>query len=117
MIVAEHVYIENIGKHVGEEITLRGWLYNRRSKGKLHFLIVRDGTGLIQGVMFKGDVDEELFVKTDHLRQETSIEVDGLVKEDPRAPSGYELGVTDLRVIAEPSQEYPISPRSMARPS
>ena len=109
--MSEQVYIADIGSHDGEEVRLRGWLYNRRSKGKLHFLMLRDGTGIIQGVMFKGDVDEETFLKADHLRQETSLEVTGTVRADARAPGGYEMGLTGLTVVAEPVGEYPISPK------
>ena len=108
----DHVYIEDIGAHDGQEVTLKGWLYNRRSKGKLHFLQVRDGSGIIQCVMFKGDVDEEVFRRADHLRQETSLEVDGVVRADARAKGGYELGATGLRVIAEPTADYPITPKA-----
>src|SRR3989442_12226219 len=79
-----------VGRHVGEDVRLRGWLYNRRSKGKLHFLILRDGSGLIQGVMFAGDVDEETFARADHLGQESSLELVGTVRPDPRAPGAHE---------------------------
>jgi len=110
--VPDPVYIEDLGAHEGQEVTLRGWLYNRRSKGKLHFLQVRDGTGIVQCVMFKGDVDEETFLAADHLRQETSLELDGVVRADARAPGGYELGATALRVLAEPAAEYPITKKA-----
>jgi len=62
-----HVYIEDIGKHEGEEVTIKGWLHNRRSSGKIHFLILRDGTGFIQGVMSKAAVGDEAFKSADHL--------------------------------------------------
>ncbi|QDG49999.1 asparagine--tRNA ligase [Persicimonas caeni] len=108
--MAEHVYIEDIADHVGETVTIKGWLYNMRSSGKLHFLELRDGTGFMQGVMFKGDVDEELFDKTNYLRQETSIIVTGTVKEDERAPFiPFEMGISDIEVVAEPTQEYPVT--------
>ena len=109
--MADHVYIEDLGGHVGREVTLRGWLYNSRSKGKLHFLQVRDGTGIVQCVMFSGDVEDETFHRAAHLRQETSLEVDGVVRADARAPGGYELGAAGLRVVSEPTGEYPISPK------
>jgi len=66
-----HVFIEDIGKHDGEEVTIKGWLHNRRSSGKIHFLIVRDGSGFIQAVMSKAAVGDEAFKNADHLSQET----------------------------------------------
>jgi asparaginyl-tRNA synthetase len=105
-----HVYIENIGRYEGQDVTLKGWLHNRRSSGKIHFLTIRDGSGFIQGVMSKADVGEELFKATDHLSQETSIIVTGTVKPDKRAPSGYELGVKTLEVVGV-SHDYPITPK------
>ena len=105
-----HAYIENIGAHQGQEVTLKGWLHNHRSSGKIHFLIVRDGTGFIQAVMSKAMVGEELFKKADHLSQETSLVVTGTVRADTRAPSGYEIDVKDIHVVGE-SKDYPITPK------
>src|SRR5918912_760838 len=105
-----HVYIEDIGQHEGEEVTIKGWLHNRRSSGKIHFLIVRDGTGFIQGVMSKAAVGEELFKVADHLSQETSIVVTGTARADKRAPSGFEIDVKNLEVVGE-SHDYPITPK------
>ena len=105
-----HVYIEDIGKYEGQEVTLKGWLHNRRSSGKIHFLIVRDGSGFIQAVMSKAAVGDEAFMRADHLSQETSIIVTGRVKADKRAPSGYELDATGLEVVGE-SKDYPITPK------
>ena len=105
-----HVYIEDIGTHEGEEVTIKGWLHNRRSSGKIHFLIVRDGTGFIQAVMSKAAVGDELFKTADHLSQETSIIVTGTARADKRAPSGYEIDVKDLEVVGE-SHDYPITPK------
>jgi asparaginyl-tRNA synthetase len=108
--MSEHVYIEDIGDHVGETIQLKGWLYNMRSSGKLHFLELRDGTGFVQGVMFSGDFDEEEFEEAGHLRQETSIIVTGEVKEDERAPFvPFELGIQNIEVVAEPTDDYPVT--------
>jgi asparaginyl-tRNA synthetase len=108
--MAEHVYIEDIADHAGETVTIKGWLYNMRSSGKLHFLELRDGTGFMQAIMFQGDVDEELFETTKHLRQETSIIVTGTVKEDDRAPFiPFELGIENLEVVAEPTDDYPVT--------
>ncbi len=103
------VFIEEIAKFEGQEVRLLGWLFNRRSKGKIHFLIVRDGTGFLQATVFKGHVDEETFREADHLPQESALELVGRVKADPRAPGGFELEVTGLRVISKPLGEYPIT--------
>jgi asparaginyl-tRNA synthetase len=105
-----HVYIEDIGTHEGEEVTLKGWLHNRRSSGKIHFLTVRDGSGFIQAVMSKAAVGDELFHLTDHLSQETSIIVTGTARADKRAPSGFEIDVKSLEVVGE-SHDFPITPK------
>jgi asparaginyl-tRNA synthetase len=106
----EWVYIEDIGQHEGTEVTLKGWLYNRRSSGKLHFLQVRDGTGVLQCVVFKNDVPPEQFTLADHLTQESSLIVSGTVRADPRAPLGYELSVKDLQLV-HLAAAYPITPK------
>jgi asparaginyl-tRNA synthetase len=105
-----HVYIEDIGRHEGEEVTVKGWLHNRRSSGKIHFLTVRDGSGFIQAVMSKAAVGEDLFKAVDHLSQETSIIVTGTARADKRAPSGYEIDVKGVEVIGA-SHDYPITPK------
>jgi asparaginyl-tRNA synthetase len=105
------VPISHLKDHVGESVTLSGWLYNKRSSGKLHFLEVRDGSGICQCVVFKGNVSPELFAAADHLAQETSLVVTGKVKEHGKIKGAYELDVTDVRVIAAPSREYPITPK------
>ena len=92
----KHVYVNDIAAHEGEEVLLRGWLYGRRSSGKLHFLQVRDGTGTIQCVVSKKDVPEPVFAAAEHLQQEASLEVRGKVAKDPRSPLGFELQVTLL---------------------
>ncbi len=102
--------VEGIGAHEGRTVTLRGWLAARRSSGKIHFLQVRDGTGTIQCVMGRNDVAPDVFTLADHLPQESSLEVTGVVRADRRAPIGFELGVTDLRVLQR-SAEYPITPK------
>jgi asparaginyl-tRNA synthetase len=104
------VYINKLKDHVGEEVTLRGWLFNKRSSGKIRFVILRDGTGYVQCVFFKGNVSEEAFELADKLGQESSIEIKGKVKEEPRAPGGYELDGTELKVIHE-ATDYPITPK------
>ncbi len=103
-------YIEDIARHEGQAVTLRGWLANRRSSGKIHFLIVRDGSGFIQAVMSKAAVGDEAFTRADHLSQETSLSVTGTVRADTRAKGGYELDVQSLDVHGE-SQDYPITPK------
>jgi asparaginyl-tRNA synthetase len=105
-----HVYIEDIGKHEGDEVTIKGWLSNRRSSGKIHFLTVRDGSGFIQAVMSKAAVGDEVFKAADHLSQETSIIVAGTARADKRAPSGYEIDVKSLEVVGG-SHDYPITPK------
>lgn len=102
------IYISDIGKHLGQSVTLKGWLYNKRSSGKLVFLQLRDGTGIIQCVVFKGDVNEEIFNLADSLTQESSITVTGVVKEDKRSPLGFELGVSGVTLI-QAAKDYPIS--------
>src|SRR6202165_6028102 len=104
-----HVYIEDIGKHEGEEVTIKGWLHNRRSSGKIHFLILRDGTGFIQAVMSKAAIGEDLFKATDHLSQETSVIVSGVARADQRAPGGHEIDVKGLEVVGD-AHDYPITP-------
>ena len=104
------VYIEDIDKHEGQDVTIKGWLHNRRSSGKIHFLIVRDGTGFIQGVMSKAAVGDELFRTADHLSQEPSIIVTGTARADPRAPTGYEIDIKRLDVVGG-SHDFPITPK------
>lgn len=103
------VSIKHLSRHVGEEVTVQGWLYNSRSSGKISFLIIRDGSGIVQGVLVKQEAGAELWAKASQLTQETSLRVRGLVREEPRSPGGYELTVTDIEVIAPAQQPYPIS--------
>ncbi len=104
------VYIEDVAGHAGAEVTLAGWLYNKRSSGKLHFLQVRDGTGILQCVVFKNDVPAEQFELAEHMSQESSLMVTGSVRADARAPLGYELSVRELRLV-HAAQDYPITPK------
>lgn len=101
------ITISTAREHIDETVTLQGWLYNKRSSGKIHFLQIRDGTGVIQGVLSKSD-NPDLFALADRLPRETSITIDGIVRKDDRAPIGCELHVTDLHVIHEPTQDFPI---------
>ena len=103
-------YIADIAAHVGQQVTLRGWLHNRRSSGKIHFLIVRDGSGFIQAVVSKAAVGDEAFGQADHLSQETSLSVTGTVRADARAKGGYELDVQSFDIPGE-SHDYPITPK------
>ncbi len=105
-----HVYIEDLSKHIGETVTLKGWLYNKTAKGKLKFLILRDGTGYCQCVVFKGNVNEEMFEEAGNLSQESSFQVTGTVKEEKRSVGGYELDVNEIKIIAN-AEEYPITPK------
>jgi asparaginyl-tRNA synthetase len=109
-ILKRLILIKDLAQYVGREVTLKGWLYNKRSSGKVKFLILRDGTGLLQCVYFKGNVSEEIFETADKIGQESSIEVKGKVKVEPRAPGGYELDGTDLKIISE-AHDYPITPK------
>lgn len=106
----DRVYISDISKHADQEVKIHGWLYNKRSSGKLWFLQVRDGSGIIQAVVFKGDVSEEIFQRCEKLTQESSIVVTGKVSEDKRAPSGFELQMKDIQIM-HLAEEYPISPK------
>ena len=101
---------QDIARHEGQTVTIHGWLHNRRSSGKLHFLIVRDGTGFIQAVMSKAAVGEAAFSAADHLGQETSLSVTGTVRADARAKGGFELDVASLEVHGA-SHDYPITPK------
>jgi asparaginyl-tRNA synthetase len=105
------VLIEQLGRHVGEKVTLNGWLYHRRSSGKIHFLEIRDGTGIVQGIVFQKDVTPELFERAGKLAQETSLTVTGEVRAHPKRAGEFELGISELVVIGEPVGEYPISPK------
>jgi asparaginyl-tRNA synthetase len=111
--LSELIQIQDIADHVGQTIRLRGWLYNRTDKGKLQFLLLRDGTGVVQCVVFQKDVSEEIFQAAASLTQESSFAITGEVREDARAPGtpgGFEVGIAEVEVlqVAEP---YPITPK------
>jgi asparaginyl-tRNA synthetase len=105
--------IAEIGKHEGQSVTLRGWLYNLRESGKLLFPQFRDGSGVIQGVVPKNAVPPEVFEAIKTLTQESSVVVEGKVRADKRAPGGYELDVTNVQVVQRvpESDPYPITPK------
>lgn len=108
--MTSNVYIKDLADYVGKSVTLRGWLYNKRSSGKVKFLVLRDGSGYLQCIVFKGNVSEEVFELADKVSQESSFEITGTVKEEARAIGGYELDATDLKIIGE-SNNYPITPK------
>ena len=101
------IMIADARAHVGEAVTFQGWLYNKRSSGKILFLQIRDGTGVIQAVLSESD-SADLLAVADRLPRETSIVVSGTLREDRRAPTGCELQLTDLRVVHEPTKPFPI---------
>jgi len=101
--------IRDLPSFVDREVTLKGWMYNKRSSGKIHFLQVRDGSGFVQAVMVKGEVPEEQFAAAKGLWLEASVIVTGLVRKDERAPSGVEISVTGLEIVQNPTEEYPIA--------
>jgi asparaginyl-tRNA synthetase len=91
--MAETIRVSDISKYIGQEVTVQGWVYNRTDKGKLVFLLVRDGSGFVQCVAFKGDLEPEVFDRVSRLPQESSVIITGPVREDKRAPGipgGYE---------------------------
>src|SRR3989339_758990 len=105
-----YLTIEDLHKVVGEEITLRGWVFNTTGKGKLQFILLRDATGVVQCVVFKGNVNEETFEAGKSLTQESSVIITGKVKAEERAPGGFEIDVTGLQVI-QIAKDYPITPK------
>ncbi|HVF91468.1 MAG TPA: asparagine--tRNA ligase [Blastocatellia bacterium] len=106
----DQTYIKDVSKHVGEEITIKGWLYNQRSSGKLIFPQIRDGSGTIQGVVFKKNVPERVWADFEKLTQESSIVVRGTARADERAPGGYEMDITDVEIVTL-AESYPITPK------
>ena len=101
------ITIDQGTRFIGEEVLIKGWLYNKRSSGKILFLEFRDGTGVIQGVLTKAD-DPNLFELADRLPRETSLIVSGALRAEPRAPGGCELGITGIEVVHEPTEPFPI---------
>lgn len=106
----DKIYICDLKQYVGQEITVKGWIYHKRSSGKLRFIVLRDGTGYLQCVVFKGNVSPELFEQVDSFGQETSISITGKIKEEPRAPGGVEMDVVTLSPI-QVAHDYPITPK------
>ncbi len=111
--MANIIRIEEIAAHTGETVTIQGWLYNKTDKGRLQFLLVRDGTGIAQAVVFQKEVPEAVFEAARTISQESSLIVTGTVRADPRAPGvpgGYEIGVSDLHIVQR-AEDYPIAPK------
>jgi asparaginyl-tRNA synthetase len=104
------VRISDLGRHAGETVTVEGWVATTRSSGKIAFLVLRDGSGYLQGVLARKEVPEAVWNAFGRLTQETSVAVTGVVREEARAPGGYELGVTDLRLLGA-SPDFPIGPK------
>jgi asparaginyl-tRNA synthetase len=102
--------ISHIGEQSGQAATVRGWLYNRRSSGKIQFLIVRDGTGYLQAVVVKSEVDPAVWETAEKATQECSLSVTGVIREEKRAPGGYEMTATHVEILG-PSESYPITPK------
>jgi asparaginyl-tRNA synthetase len=109
------VYVEDIGSHAGADIEVRGWVYNKRSSGKVRFLLVRDGTGIVQATLFSAQKDDPLFRRFDALTLESSVIVRGSVREEKRAPGGFELGIKELETI-QIAEDYPITPKEHSTP-
>ena len=107
--MSKWVYLEDVSDHVGENVEIRGWMFNKRSSGKIYFLQLRDGTGFIQAIVEKSSVDEEVFKTANSLRIESSVVVGGMIREDKRSPYGYEMNIKDIKVIQIPDEDYPIS--------
>jgi asparaginyl-tRNA synthetase len=104
------VYIADIGTHEGTEVTLRGWVYSKRSSGKLQFVMLRDGTGTVQCIAFKGNFTPDQFELLDRLTQESSIAITGKVRRDTRAPGGYEVDMSGFEIF-QVTDSYPITPK------
>ena len=104
------VEISGLRAHVGETVTVRGWVSTTRSSGKIAFIVVRDGSGYVQGVLSKKEVPETTWAAFQSLTQETSVALTGTVREEPRSPGGYELALQGIEVLGA-SPEYPITPK------
>jgi len=102
--------IKDLPQHIGQTVTIDGWLYNKRTSGKLQFPIIRDGSGYLQCVVFKKEVTDEVWKTVEEVSQESSVRVTGTVREEKRAPGGVELGVTSFETV-QLAQEYPITPK------
>ncbi len=109
------VYIEDIAAYRDQDVEVRGWVYNKRSSGKVRFLLVRDGTGILQATVFSPEEGHPLFAKFDALTQESSLIVRGRVREDKRAPGGFELTLAEIEIL-QVAEDYPITPKEHSTP-
>ena len=105
------VTINQLSEYEGKDVELRGWVYNIRSIGKIWFIIFRDGTGLLQGVVVKGEATDESFALEQDLHQEDSVIITGTVRKESRSVGGYELGIKEIKVVNHVTEEFPISPK------
>ena len=105
------VAINQLSEYEGKDVELRGWVYNIRSIGKIWFIIFRDGTGLLQGVVVKGEATDESFALEQELHQEDSVIITGTVRKESRSVGGYELGIKEIKVVNHVTEEFPISPK------
>jgi asparaginyl-tRNA synthetase len=106
------IRVEDIAKYAGQQVTVQGWVYNRTDKGKLVFLLLRDGSGFVQCVAFKDDLPAAIFDQLTRLPQESSVIVSGEVREDKRAPGipgGYEIGIKEIKIIQAAAEDYPMA--------
>src|SRR5258706_1582097 len=106
----DQAYINQFAKYVGEEITIKGWLYNMRSSGKILFPQLRDGIGIVQCVVLKSAIQPEVWEALKGIGQESAVIVRGKVREDARAPGGYEIDVSEAQVVQD-VHDYPITPK------
>ncbi|HEV8376846.1 MAG TPA: asparagine--tRNA ligase [Candidatus Polarisedimenticolia bacterium] len=105
-----HTAIRDLGESAGKEVLVRGWLYAKRESGRIRFLVVRDGTGYLQCVAISKELSPEVFAACGTLGQESSVEVTGTIRNEPRAPGGVEMGLKDVKVL-QAAQDYPITPK------
>ena len=108
--MAKWVYIQDIAPYEGQEVTIKGWLYDHTDKGKLQFLLVRDGTGVMQCMASQKDLPAQAFADAQHVTQESSLMVTGVVRADKRAPGGHELSLTNIELV-QLAKDYPITPK------
>ena len=104
----DRFFIADASKHEGQIVTAKGWLYNKRSSGKVKFMVLRDGTAMMQGVLVKGECEEATFEEFEKITQESALEVTGKVRKEPRSPGGYEMSVQSIKIVAI-ADPYPIS--------
>lgn len=108
--MSQRIYVEDLSRHIGKKVELKGWVYNKRGSRKIKFLILRDGTGLLQCVYFQGECEEASFSLFDELTQESCVKVTGTVREELRSPGGVELSAESLEILST-AVDYPITPK------